>query len=53
VIARIEELKAKTGLGSLMLHYPPWYGTEKAKASLELFAGEVMPRFRPRVRAAE
>ncbi|HZT46848.1 MAG TPA: LLM class flavin-dependent oxidoreductase [Hyphomicrobiaceae bacterium] len=46
VTARIAELKAATGLTSLMLHYPPWYGTEKAKASLELFAAEVMPRFR-------
>ena len=46
VVARIEELKAKTGLTSMMLHYPPWYGTEKAKASLELFAREVMPRLR-------
>ena len=46
VVARIQELKAKTGLASMMLHYPPWYGTEKAKASLELFAREVMPRLR-------
>jgi alkanesulfonate monooxygenase SsuD/methylene tetrahydromethanopterin reductase-like flavin-dependent oxidoreductase (luciferase family) len=53
VIARIEELKAKTGLTSLMLHYPPWYGTEKAKSSLELFAGEVIPRLRPPAKAAE
>ncbi|MFN3745363.1 MAG: LLM class flavin-dependent oxidoreductase [Hyphomicrobiaceae bacterium] len=53
VIARIEELKAKTGLTSLMLHYPPWYGSEKAKASLELFAGEVIPRLRPPAKAAE
>lgn len=53
VIERIEELKAKTGCTSLMLHYPPWYGTEKAKASLELFAGEVIPRFRAASKAAE
>jgi alkanesulfonate monooxygenase SsuD/methylene tetrahydromethanopterin reductase-like flavin-dependent oxidoreductase (luciferase family) len=46
VLERIAELRAKTGLTSLMLHYPPWYGTEKAKASLELFAHEVMPRLR-------
>jgi hypothetical protein len=31
-----------------MLHYPPWYGVEKAVASLELFAREVMPKFKPR-----
>jgi hypothetical protein len=28
-----------------MLHYPPWYGSERALASLELFAHEVMPKF--------
>lgn len=53
VLASIEELKAKTGLSSLMLHYPPWYGTEKAKTSLELFASEVIPRLRPRARTAK
>jgi alkanesulfonate monooxygenase SsuD/methylene tetrahydromethanopterin reductase-like flavin-dependent oxidoreductase (luciferase family) len=53
VIERIEELKAKSGCTSLMLHYPPWYGTEKAKASLELFAEEVIPRFRAASKAAE
>jgi alkanesulfonate monooxygenase SsuD/methylene tetrahydromethanopterin reductase-like flavin-dependent oxidoreductase (luciferase family) len=53
VVSRIEELKAKTGLTSLMLHYPPWYGTEKAKRSLELFAREVIPRLRPPAKAAE
>jgi hypothetical protein len=34
-----------------MLHYPPWYGAEKALASLELFAAEVMPKFRQTSRA--
>jgi len=53
VVERISELKAKTGLTSLMLHYPPWYGTEKAKASLELFAREVIPRVRATAKAAE
>ena len=52
VAERIAELNAKTGLNSLMLHYPPWYGTEKAKASLKLFAREVIPRLRP-AKAAE
>lgn len=46
VAARIQELRETTGLDSLMLHYPPWYGTQKAKASLRLFAGEVMPKFK-------
>jgi alkanesulfonate monooxygenase SsuD/methylene tetrahydromethanopterin reductase-like flavin-dependent oxidoreductase (luciferase family) len=46
VIERIEKLRDATRLNSLMLHYPPWYGTERAKASLQLFAEEVMPRLR-------
>jgi hypothetical protein len=29
-----------------MVHYPPWYGLEKALASLELFASEVAPKLR-------
>jgi alkanesulfonate monooxygenase SsuD/methylene tetrahydromethanopterin reductase-like flavin-dependent oxidoreductase (luciferase family) len=45
VIGKIEQLRA-FGANSLMLHYPPWYGAEKAIASLELFAREVMPAFR-------
>ncbi len=46
VIAKIEELRTKVRNASIMLHFPPWYGTEKALASLELFAAEVMPKFR-------
>jgi hypothetical protein len=46
VAARLEELRATTGLDSLMLDHPPWDGTQKAKASLQLFAAEVMPRFK-------
>ena len=51
VIGKIEELRDKTGAASIMLHYPPWYGAEKALASLELFAAEVMPKFRELPRA--
>lgn len=47
VIEKIERLQAATGAASIMLHYPPWYGIEKALASLELFAAEVMPKFKP------
>ncbi|MCB1741180.1 MAG: LLM class flavin-dependent oxidoreductase [Gammaproteobacteria bacterium] len=47
VVARIRELQAQTGLDSLLLHYPPYYGHEKAMNSLELFATQVMPEFRP------
>jgi hypothetical protein len=35
-----------TGLASLMLHFPPWYGVDKVLASLEMFASEVMPKFK-------
>ena len=45
VIGKIEQLRA-FGVNSLMLHYPPWYGAEKAIASLEMFAREVMPAFK-------
>jgi alkanesulfonate monooxygenase SsuD/methylene tetrahydromethanopterin reductase-like flavin-dependent oxidoreductase (luciferase family) len=51
VVAKIEELQAMTGVNSVMLHYPPWYGVDKALASLDLFAAEVMPKFRPPPRA--
>jgi len=46
VTRRIKELREKTGLTSLMVHYPPWYGTDKAKASLALLAKEVIPQFK-------
>ena len=51
VIAKIEELQAMANNASIMLHFPPWYGAEKALASLELFAAEVMPKFREAPRA--
>lgn len=50
---RIEDLRAKTGLSTLLLHYPPWYGPEKIMASLELFSKEVMPGMSPPAKAAE
>jgi alkanesulfonate monooxygenase SsuD/methylene tetrahydromethanopterin reductase-like flavin-dependent oxidoreductase (luciferase family) len=46
VIRRLRELREKTGLTSLLLHYPPYYGHEKAMKSLRLFAERVMPEFR-------
>jgi alkanesulfonate monooxygenase SsuD/methylene tetrahydromethanopterin reductase-like flavin-dependent oxidoreductase (luciferase family) len=51
VAEKIEQLHAMAGNASVMLHFPPWYGAEKALASLELFAAEVMPKFKqsPRV----
>jgi alkanesulfonate monooxygenase SsuD/methylene tetrahydromethanopterin reductase-like flavin-dependent oxidoreductase (luciferase family) len=51
VIAKIEELQAMARNASIMLHFPPWYGAEKALASLELFAAEVMPKFQQKPRA--
>jgi alkanesulfonate monooxygenase SsuD/methylene tetrahydromethanopterin reductase-like flavin-dependent oxidoreductase (luciferase family) len=46
VVARLRELQDKTGLTSLLLHYPPYYGHDKAMRSLRLFAERVMPEFR-------
>ncbi|HKW53227.1 MAG TPA: LLM class flavin-dependent oxidoreductase [Stellaceae bacterium] len=46
VVEKIERLSDMTGAGSIMLHYPPWYGVERALASLELFTAEVMPAFK-------
>ena len=46
VVAKILELQEMAGVDSIMLPYPPWYGAEKALASLELFATEVIPHLR-------
>jgi alkanesulfonate monooxygenase SsuD/methylene tetrahydromethanopterin reductase-like flavin-dependent oxidoreductase (luciferase family) len=46
VVEKIERLREMTGATSVMLHYPPWYGVDKALASLELFATEVAPKLR-------
>ena len=46
VVEKLQRLQHMTGVSSLMLHYPPWYGIERALASLQLFAEEVMPKFK-------
>jgi alkanesulfonate monooxygenase SsuD/methylene tetrahydromethanopterin reductase-like flavin-dependent oxidoreductase (luciferase family) len=46
VAARLRALEEQTGLASLLLHYPPYYGHEKAMRSIRLFAEHVLPRFR-------
>jgi alkanesulfonate monooxygenase SsuD/methylene tetrahydromethanopterin reductase-like flavin-dependent oxidoreductase (luciferase family) len=46
VVEKIERLRDMTGASSVMLHYPPWYGVDKALASLELFATEVAPKLK-------
>jgi len=46
VADKIATLRDMTGATSIMVHYPPWYGVEKALASLELFATEVAPKLR-------
>ena len=50
VIAKLRTLRDQTGLTSLLLHYPPYYGHEKTMQSLRLFAERVMPEFRPPTR---
>jgi hypothetical protein len=46
VTKKLKNLEARTGMTSLLLHYPPHYGHEKATKSLRLFAEKVMPEFR-------
>ena len=46
VVEKIERLRDMTGASSVMLHYPPWYGVDKALASLALFATEVAPKLK-------
>jgi alkanesulfonate monooxygenase SsuD/methylene tetrahydromethanopterin reductase-like flavin-dependent oxidoreductase (luciferase family) len=46
VVRRLKELQKATRLTSLLLHYPPYYGHEKAMKSLRLFAERVMPEFK-------
>jgi alkanesulfonate monooxygenase SsuD/methylene tetrahydromethanopterin reductase-like flavin-dependent oxidoreductase (luciferase family) len=52
VIEKLQRLHHMTGVSSIMLHYPPWYGIERAMASLQLFAAEVMPKFKTPPKAA-
>ncbi len=46
VVRRLKELHKATGLTSLLLHYPPYYGHDKTMKSLRLFAERVMPEFK-------
>jgi alkanesulfonate monooxygenase SsuD/methylene tetrahydromethanopterin reductase-like flavin-dependent oxidoreductase (luciferase family) len=46
VVRKLKVLAEKTGMTSLLLHYPPYYGHDKAMKSLGLFAEKVMPEFR-------
>src|SRR5258708_24326946 len=50
VIAPLRGMQARTGMTSLLLHYPPYYGRDKAMKSLKLFAERVIPAFRPPAR---
>jgi alkanesulfonate monooxygenase SsuD/methylene tetrahydromethanopterin reductase-like flavin-dependent oxidoreductase (luciferase family) len=52
VTAKLRAVSEKTGITSLLLHYPPYYGHEKAMRSLRLFAEQVMPHFRPPTKRA-
>ena len=46
MVEKIETLRDMAGVDSVMLHYPPYYGQDKALASLELFATEVIPKLK-------
>jgi hypothetical protein len=45
---KLKSCEARTGLTSLLLHYPPFDGHEQAMQSPRLFAEQVRPEFRPR-----
>ena len=49
VLARLRKLRSMTGLTSLVLHYPPYYGPEKTLKMLRLFAETVIPELRGEV----
>ncbi len=49
VLARLGKLQSMTGLTSLVLHYPPYYGPEKTLKMLRLFAETVIPELRGEV----
>ena len=52
VIRRLKELESVTGMTSLVLHYPPYYGAEKTIRMLRLFGEAVLPAFKDETRAA-
>jgi alkanesulfonate monooxygenase SsuD/methylene tetrahydromethanopterin reductase-like flavin-dependent oxidoreductase (luciferase family) len=52
VIRRLKELQSVTGMTSLVLHYPPYYGAEKTIQMLRLFGEAVLPAFKEDTRAA-
>ncbi len=52
VIRRLKELQSVTGMTSLVLHYPPYYGAEKTIQMLRLFGEAVLPAFKDKPRAA-
>ena len=43
---KIRYLQETTGATSLILHFPPYNSRAQNKRVLELFAAEVIPRFR-------
>ena len=46
VIARLRKLQSMTGMTSLVLHYPPYYGPERTLKMLRLFSEAVIPALR-------
>lgn len=43
VIEKLKKLQRETGMTSVVIHYPPYYGHEKTVAMLKLFAETVLP----------
>lgn len=52
VIDMLEELQREGGIDSVLVQTAPYYGNERTKAMLQLFATEVIPHFRKKTARA-
>ena len=48
MIEMLERLESETGMDSILIQTAPYYGSERTKRMLQLFAAEVIPHFRKR-----
>ena len=45
-IEMLEQLESEAGMDSILIQTAPYYGSERTKSMLQLFAAEVIPHFR-------
>ena len=48
MIEMLERLESEAGMDSILIQTAPYYGSERTKRMLQLFAAEVIPHFRKR-----